>query len=354
MFILLFLLVSVGTADIKRVHAAPTYEIRLNEDSENLVLTDITSSKPSWYEGEAYFACIPEDTKTIQFKFSEETGVGDYIGNMWQMVEADTWTTIDMEGYIAHDDMYDPEEGYLCLNKSFQHYNLEVFDGDDNTIITFFFQLGGSAQVTTDKTALQAAIATDVSGYYDADDRWNGKEYLGAEGSFYATYTAALAYANTINGNEQVGQDFIDEATEALVSAIGNLISKENVNATLLYEKIQEIEGLNEITYTPTTWGNLQSALAEAKSMLASLHSEGSPTEINVTAYQTDVDGMVEELNTAKENLVWAAGEDRADEAARAYNDVKNLAKLFNPEEMNKEVYTDESWEEFIATRDAA
>ncbi len=349
LIIIISLFLQIFSVNLNFTYAAtPNFEIRLDESSPNLEIVDYSDKGPTWIPV-TFFVYIPEGSETIQLKLSESRRILNDVTNKFKEIEVDTWTTINLEEFLLNGWMYDE---YLSLDSSFTHYYFST-NMDYNELV-FVFQVGGGATNTTDKTALQAAINMDVSGYHQINDRWNGKEYTGAEKSFYGNYLIAIDTAKTVNNNPDIAQGYINEAVSNLNAAIAKLISKKNVNATLLYEQIQKAEALNEATYTALTWNSMRNVLVNAKSMLISLYSGGNPTDINVVAYQTEVDSMTAELDSAIKGLEQAAGESNVDVALRAYNDIKNLARLFNPANMNQADYTAESWNEFTASRETA
>ncbi|MFB6367694.1 FIVAR domain-containing protein, partial [Paenibacillus elgii] len=105
----------------------------------------------------------------------------------------------------------------------------------------------------------------------------------------------ALADAKTVLGNPNATQADVDKAKEALETARKGLAS---VNKAALQEKVKGIEdeNLKADSYTPASWEALQSALADAKTVLG-----------NPNATQADVDAALKELETARNGLVPAS-----------------------------------------------
>ncbi len=215
----------------------------------------------------------------------------------------------------------------------------------------------GTNGTAVNKTELSLAISYVTSdegekSYYNSDDKYNGKD-VSTKG-FWADMQLVLNGAITVNDSPAATQEEVNTALANLNAAIAKLISKENVNATLLYEQIQKAEALNEATYTALTWHSMRNVLVNAKSMLASLYNGGNPTEINVADYQSQVDSMKVSLEAAISGLKSVASEDTSDKALRAYKDARDLARYYDPAKMNEAEYTSESWSEFIRSRNAA
>ena len=159
-----------------------------------------------------------------------------------------------------------------------------------------------------------------------------------------------------------VSQSQVNKAKEDLESAIANLIPKSQLNATNLYEVIQECKENYPDDYleffTQATAKNLKAALADAEKYLALLFNEkkteenpnGANRTENVFANQGKADGYAEALNTARSGLV------HVDTFAKAQDDaslIQALAKRFSMTENNGK-YTDESWNAFTSAREEA
>ena len=134
-----------------------------------------------------------------------------------------------------------------------------------------------------DKEELKACIdkaetLTDDDVWQEGD-RFNGKEseYL-PKGSFWVVMTEKLSAAKAVYDSSESTQTTIDSAKDKLQSAIANLIPKSQLNATNLYETVQDIkrnaQGDFFESYTLATAKNLKAALADAEEYLALLFNE--------------------------------------------------------------------------------
>lgn len=156
-----------------------------------------------------------------------------------------------------------------------------------------------------DKTSLTASIdeATqlEAASFFTENDRWNGKTTN--KNGFWNELQIELEKAILIQEAEDgITQAQVEEAEKRLSKAIAAVIKRENVNATELYELVQE----SEKTYSNADdyiagWETYEAQLKSAKAMLASLYheSDGTPTSINTAAYQVTLSDKITGLNSA-------------------------------------------------------
>ncbi len=252
---------------------------------------------------------------------------------------------------------YDGPGLYVVRICSSGYYNSDIDQGDSTKaylssaycIVT----LTGASSV--DKSALQSAIAAvPTEGYYMTGDRWNGSET--SENGFWADMQAALTAANMINDNTAATQEEVDTAADDLQTAIDNLIPVTNVNATLLYEAVQIAGTKVADEYTTASWSAMQDEVDAANEMLESLYDDGSPTELNIAGYQTEVDAQTAALTSAIEGLDTRV----ASEFGYTFNDAvykyDSLKALYNTlfAGLNEDDYTPESWGAFTSARSEA
>ena len=132
---------------------------------------------------------------------------------------------------------------------------------------------------------------------------------------------AKLSIAKEVYEDENALVDEIEEAINNLQDAINSLVKKD-VNKILLQELVTMIGGLNSNEYIYTTWENLDKNLELANKVL-----------INEEATQ-------EEVDVAYNNLLRAYLELRLKPSKDKLEDLINKA-----EALNKENYTEETWE---------
>ena len=144
------------------------------------------------------------------------------------------------------------------------------------------------------KDELQRVIARagliSSSDYYQAEDYYNGKTT--SSDGFWQDFQTALKTAKEILDNITATQEDVNGATASLNAAIANLIPANQVNATVLYEAIQEVEsrGYRQEDYTPETWTAYRTVYEKGKAYLASLYDQdGNPTTENKAEHQDTV-----------------------------------------------------------------
>lgn len=207
--------------------------------------------------------------------------------------------------------------------------------------------------VMPDKTALLAAIdaapKADDGTYYTKIDRYNGKAV--SNKGFWADYQKVLNSAKSVANNAAASQNQITTATAALQAAIDNLIPTSQLNPTRLYEAVQQYKSYTDEWFEDFTENSVvrfRAKLAEAEAYLDSLFdAEGNPTAENVPENQKKADGYP---SAVAGTLVDIEGLGRAQDHQKTVN---SLLKQY-PMTANNGVYTEASWNAFVAARDAA
>ena len=215
----------------------------------------------------------------------------------------------------------------------------------------------------TNKNELNAAIGevtgSNANSWYHEGDCFNGKNT--SESGFWIDLQPYLQTAQNILADNTKDQPAVDAATEALKTAIANLIPTTQVNATGLYEGIQTARrwieaGTFEETYTEASKTALRTALAEAEALLDALYDEdGAATDRNWgpartgdapenAIQQADVDASTKKLAEAEQGLV---SFDLLDRAALAYDNIQPMLDLFQGAAGNADAYEAESFSAF-------
>ncbi len=203
-----------------------------------------------------------------------------------------------------------------------------------------------------DKTALQSAIkAVPMEGYYTIDDRWNGVET--SENGFWTDMQTTLTVANAVYNNTVATQEEVDTASANLQTAIDKLIPTTNVNATLLYEAVLLAQTKTADEYTTDSWSVMQNEINNANAMLESLCDDGSPTDINTSDYQIDVETQATALTTAIDGLDTLVTNEFNNNFYDALYKYDSLEALYNTlfAGLNQEDYTPESWNAFTSAQ---
>ena len=254
-----------------------------------------------------------------------------------------------------------PDEAY---DTSCSAFYLIGFDGSYvNSGIDFavLVQVKGAATSLTDAqkkplTDLLATVADGNDKYVQSGDRYNGKPadtITSKNGSFWAEFTA-------VNGPRAKAQKALQDAkTEAditaavaeLQAAISKLIPASQLNATYLYETLQQYnygEEYLENCTVPSAQG-FRAVRSEAQNYFDTLfNSDGSATGVNIAANQKTADDYADALKNY--TLVF---NDQVDEAKVNLRTIQALAKRYAMTE-NSGKYTGESWTAFETARKAA
>ncbi len=166
--------------------------------------------------------------------------------------------------------------------------------------------------VEADKTALQAIIDDladdfddDVSNdnYYHQHDRWNGKTYIdNQETGFFELFTnSEYQDSLTLLNQANAKQIDIDNQVIALNQAIAELIKKEQLNTTALYERLLYLDAHPlkfRDSYTDTSLAVYDGAVQDGRDYLASLFDEaGNATAANSADNQAQYDAVVASLD---------------------------------------------------------
>lgn len=194
------------------------------------------------------------------------------------------------------------------------------------------------ARVTGDK-------ATD---WYQTDDRFNGKESSGQ--GFWTDLQPILAAARELYENPRAVDAALLAMAAELNTAIDNLIPVDCVNATALYEAVQECSGHVSFVYTAATWAVFSERLKMAKSLLAILFDEeGKPSAENTAAKQLQLDVAVSNLREADNNLLTNAAQTEFDHYSKVYRRTAQWLQGLN--DLCEDDYTPESWSNWTAAR---
>lgn len=244
----------------------------------------------------------------------------------------------------------------VTLSEDADHLLFFVCDDDAEHMGYFLVEWLTSSNTLTDEQKkpladLLATVADGNTNYYQSNDRWNGK--TASKTGFWTDFTAA-------NGPRAKAQKAlktatteaeITAATAALQAAIGNLIPTSQLNPTRLYEAVQQYKSYTDEwfeAFTENSVVKFKAKLAEAEDYLNSLFDdEGKPTAKNVPENQEKADGY---SSAVPRTLVSAEGLGQAQDHQKTVN---SLLKQY-PMTANNGVYTEASWNAFVAARDAA
>ena len=314
--------------------------------------TEINAVYENHFIPETCFGGTVEDTKVyLNHAVDDEELVATITG-----MSEDRLISIDKADLIAHSD----------VKSDFVYFSNEDFEGAPLDILLVQVRtVKDSSEGLTDeqKKPLTDLLAT-VTGeneqkWYQKNDRYNGKTYN--ENGFWNEFTAQ-------NGPREIAQLKLDAATtDAMISSavtelqssIANLIPKSQLNATKLYEAVQERGNYSEEFLedcTDVSAAAYRKIAEKAKAYLKLLfdeekseeYPEGAMKTVNVPENQGVADGYADELKNFR-----FLSKEAVSNATWNLKTINGLAKQYDMTENNGK-YTEESWNTFVAARKAA
>ena len=213
---------------------------------------------------------------------------------------------------------------------------------------------------TSDKSKLLDAIDSvpDETDYYTQDDRFNGNTYQ--ETGFWSDMQLKLSEAKRVLNDSGAIQETVDKATTDLTTAIGSLISRDNVNPTILYETIHTDWRwyYNELRLkigtpvsaencTALTWDAYAQTEIDGQALLDELYdADGNPTDVNTSDRNDEVKAAATAIDAHK-----LVNMDAYDSAYETYQsgkvEAETLIEQYDPEKLTAENYSTESWKAF-------
>ena len=375
-FVMVFTGMGIGSWGVDTAWADTTTQPAVN------VTTSDLSNKVGKYTGclgeaDIYFIKLHSNTEKLTFatEIKKQT-VWPYVNinssdeDLTELAYIDAKYTMYQNGdtyQLAKND-YDPSKVIISedvkLDDTADHLLLMLYYYDDS--FDFLLVEWGKAEKVVD-TELKAAIEkVPKSGYYTTNDRYNGKQ--ANQNGFWEEMQFAFSTARDLFPDDActqlkagVLQSQVDKATADLEAAIANLIPRKQLNATTLYEAIQQYGNYPDEyleNFTATSVANYRKALKEAQEYLATLFAESEitpdnprgATDVNIAANQTTADKYANKLRDADVNLT---AQKTISNAKVNKKTIDALAKLYNMTENNGE-YTDDSWNAFVTARENA
>ena len=278
-------------------------------------------------------------------------------------ITSTSWNAKTVRGISDFEDAFGVTEealkakGYSKFKSGCTYYYLAF--KPSTTAPAFAILIQAEKGATVNKEPLSNLLATVADGndkYVQSGDRYNGKAadtITSKNGSFWAEFTA-------VNGPRAKAQNVLDTATTEdqitaavaeLETAISKLIPASQLNATYLYETLQQYnygEEYLENCTVPSAQG-FRAVRSEAQNYFDTLfNSDGSATGVNIAANQKTADDYADTLKNY--TLVF---NDQVDEAKVNLRTIQALAKRYAMTE-NGGKYTGESWTAFETARKAA
>ena len=365
LILVLTLLCNISICAVSAENDAP-FSVSTNGSNKNLINSEDISGVPVWD------VVVPPATTSISISNVANNIVGiygtKYLDNEFEAALIVSERYADLALVATGDNAYDQSTGTYTV----QLNDFELKDG--KTLVPFIgnayftdFNYETYLYVTylktSDKSKLLDAIDSvpDEAGYYTQDDRYNGKVYQ--EAGFWSDMQSKLSEAKKVLNDSGATQELVDKATTNLTTAINALISKENINPTILYEEINTTwrwrQGeLSDTTGAPIsadnctaiTWDAYEKAKADGQALLDSMYDgEGNPVEgVNTADKQDAVNAAAETIDAHKlvnAELYNTAYEDYLSSKAEA----EALIEQYDPAKLNESDYSAETWAAYVS-----
>ena len=247
---------------------------------------------------------------------------------------------------------------------NFYAFRVKLNNDDETTIGILVYEKSNAPEPSlTEKQkkplvdVLKTVTGDNEKKWYQTGDRYNGNKadtITDRKSGFWAEFTKP-------NGPRATAQGVLDTATTTeqitnavteLETAIKKLIPKTELNATKLYELLQDrnYSDVYLASCTAPSAENFLAARGAAQTYLDSLfNKDGSAnTAVNLAANQKTMDGYVDALKGA--TLVF---NEQVDEARNSQRTIQALAKVYAMTE-NDGKYTEDSWQTFVQARSKA
>ena len=265
-------------------------------------------------------------------------------------------TVSDFEAGISVTETELKEKGYTGFKSECNYYYI-AFKPSTTAFAVLIQEEKGD--VLTDKqkepltSLLKSVTGENEANWYQTGDRYNGNGYNSS--GFWAAFTAkdgpreqaqkALASAKS-PGN-------IEAARAALQAEIDKLIPRSQLNATYLYETLQQSyqsfpDDYLDKAFTVPSVKAYRKARSDAQAYLDKLFTNGTPTSVNVVANQTTANGYADALKKCE-----VVGKDAVEDSKVNKRTIQSLAKVYNMTENNGQ-YTESSWNAFVTAREKA
>lgn len=354
--------------------AAYTYEVpSLAYDASGTMIVDVQCEglmDYGYYAGDKYMTMKVKDYRAEVNKGTNEIYLRfNYSGGLYSMVNRDiyvtfakdTWIKIDLSewpfdstGYtdINSNDADDYRSMIICEDESYENIG---------SLLIHYVDSPEEPTEEVDKSSLvnemNRVTGDNAAHWYQADDRYNGKEYLGVDGSFWTNMQTTLTVAQSVYEDVYSSQETVTQAVYGMQNSIGSLIPIVNLNTTELYETIKEAEEnppepFLYPDFTQASWGRYYSVVEKAKELLDSLYDkDGKPTEQNDSSDSkllSEIEDTINNIGAARESMDPLLAEDDTNDSKLRYNTLNDLLNVYNLERMEESLYTDNSWSVFL------
>ena len=264
------------------------------------------------------------------------------------------------------------EKGYTGFTSGCTYYYLAF--KPSTTAFAVLIQVSKGTPATKDEikslSELVDSIDKNAENWYQSNDRYNGSVAITNENDGFwnqlKAENGAYQKAKQLLDSDAITREQIQSILPDLQKAVANLIPTTEVNATVLYEAVQDSNGKSDSQYTAATWAPFAEAKAAAETMLADLYDadtrkaternwgpkhEGTPGDDAIT--QDKVDAAATALTQAQGNLCLALSYGESQDKVALVS--KLLPKLIAQASRAAVAdYTAESWASFQTALTAA
>ncbi len=338
----------------------PIYMVEIPGDAESITFSNLSDSIEGIADADYAEVVKNNDEHSISLSLEHYTDGGDNWSNYKCPLIRDG--LIGASGYALLIPEGKKVSELIDLTKMVSYLEFTTDSGnfvaEYGLLIVHDIDAGPLPDTTDLQAAIDAAPKAEDGTYYTSGDRYNGKTATNSKGSFWADYQKALQNAISVNNDAAVNQAAIDKAIAALQASIDNLIPATQVNATALYESLNNKLVYDTIpaakdrvkeNFSAATWNVFEPARTEVETLLSKLFDEnGNATEYNEIGKQAEIDAAAEKLIEANKNLFYL--KNLADYQEKADRVAFYLPAMIEIAETAKESdYTAESWAAFSA-----
>ena len=364
--VLLLILLAVLLGSVPVFASDANVQIKVGESA--ISLTSYTGSTWTQFQQKnVYVANVPAGTTTVDICLNYAGTLNRYDDDYdtWNTeIKANQWSTQILSNYPFSN------EAFPNITDGTNYYIIAC--QDENWLWTdiILVHVGGGTEpepslTDAQKKPLTDLLATVADGndkYVQSGDRYNGKAadtITSKNGSFWAEFTA-------VNGPRAKAQNVLNTATTEtqitaavaeLNTAIQKLIPRSQLNATYLYETLQQSyqslpdDYLDE-TFTVPSVSKFRAARNKAQDYLDLLFDKttgaANLTE-NFSANQDKADKLADDLRNCQ-----LVSKDAVEESKVNLRSIQALDKKYAILNEDSGKYTEESWAAFTNARKAA
>lgn len=304
--------VELPTAEIEKVpNDAPTVDLPIAE------IEKVPNDAPTVELPTAEIEKAPSDAPTVELPIAEIEKVPNYAPTIELEVYDDYYekrlSLYEKRMDLINDGDYSDKsfenfKNILEQAKKYKYLAVVSKEEKDRMLVEVEKAFNG---LVVDKSELNAEILKAEN----VDENLYSKES-------YDELKKVLDEANKLKENTNATQREVDELTAKLKDAL----SKLTTNKEKLIAKIKEAESKKETDYSKDSYATLKTALTKAKEV-----------KENINSTQTEIDNAEKELQNAINGLVVDKTE------------LKNTIKLADEIVKDREIYTEESYNDFFA-----